>query len=156
MRTFDSNSAESATVGPLEVARWEQYGLTGELPFGAMWYSVPAGSSSLRDCHPELELSIVVAGTASVESAGTVTEVPQGGAFLLDSDEAHIVHNNHQAGPLTIFSAYWMPLGEATEPSATEPSATEPSATEPSATEPAATEPAATEPVGIGTGAAHV
>jgi mannose-6-phosphate isomerase-like protein (cupin superfamily) len=110
MRTFDRNSADSATVGPLDVARWEQYGLQATMPFGAMWYTVPAGQSSLLDCHPELELSIVVAGTAFVESNSTTTEVPQGSAILFDSEEPHVIHNRDQDAPLTIFSAYWMPL----------------------------------------------
>jgi mannose-6-phosphate isomerase-like protein (cupin superfamily) len=110
MRTFDTNSADSATVGPLAVARWEQYGLQDTMPFGAMWYTVPAGQSSLLDCHPELELSIVIEGTAFVECNGTVTEVPRGSAILFDSEESHVIHNRDQAAPLTIFSAYWMPL----------------------------------------------
>jgi mannose-6-phosphate isomerase-like protein (cupin superfamily) len=110
MRTFDSSSAATRTVGPLEVARWEQYGLGSAMPFDAMWYSVPAGRSSLRDCHPELELSIVLSGTASVETGGTVTELPAGSAFLFDTEEAHIVHNRSDDTPVMIFSAYWMPL----------------------------------------------
>jgi hypothetical protein len=111
MRTFDNVSADSARVGPLDIARWEQYGLDGTMPFGAMWYTVPAGGSSLRDCHPELELSIVIEGTALVESdSGTTVELPRGAAILFDSEEAHVVHNRDQDAPLTIFSAYWMPL----------------------------------------------
>jgi quercetin dioxygenase-like cupin family protein len=110
MRTFDSSSAETRTVGPLDVARWEQYGLGSAMPFDAMWYSVPAGQSSLRDCHPELELSIVLSGTASVETGGTVTDMPAGSAFLFDTEEAHIVHNHSADAPVMIFSAYWMPV----------------------------------------------
>lgn len=110
MRTFETSSTEFAQVGPIEVARWEQYGITEALPFGAMWYSVPAGGSSVRDCHPEPELSIVISGHASVEAGGTTTDVAAGSAFLLDSDEAHIVHNRAADGPLMIFSAYWMPI----------------------------------------------
>jgi mannose-6-phosphate isomerase-like protein (cupin superfamily) len=110
MRTFDTNSADSAIVGPLAVARWEQYGLQDKMPFGAMWYTVPAGQSSLPDCHPELELSIVIEGTAFVECNATVTEVARGSAILFDSEESHVIHNRDQDAPLTIFSAYWMPL----------------------------------------------
>ena len=112
MRTFDSYSADSTRVGPLEIARWEQYGLQATMPFGAMWYTVPAGQSSLLDRHPELELSIVVQGTAFVESNGRTTEVPRGSAILFDSEEPHVVHNRDQASPLTILSAYWMPLSD--------------------------------------------
>ncbi len=130
MRTFDSYSADSATVGPLDIARWEQYGLQATMPFGAMWYTVPAGQSSLRDCHPELELSIVIEGTALVESNSRTVEVPRGAAILFDSEEAHVVHNRDQDAPLTIFSAYWMPLAangsdEPAAPASTEVESTE-------------------------------
>ncbi len=110
MRTFDSKKSDFGQAGPISVARWEQYQLGGAMPFDAMWYTVAPGSSSLRDCHPELELSIVVAGTAAVEIAGEITVVPTGMSFLLDSEEAHIIHNRTVADPLMIFSAYWMPL----------------------------------------------
>jgi mannose-6-phosphate isomerase-like protein (cupin superfamily) len=109
MRKFDSSSAQSTTNGPVDVARWEQYGLGSTMPFDAMWYSVMAGQSSARDCHPELELSIVISGTASVEVGGTITDMPVGSAFLFDSEEGHIIHNRQDV-PVTIFSAYWMPV----------------------------------------------
>jgi mannose-6-phosphate isomerase-like protein (cupin superfamily) len=80
------------------------------MPFGAMWYTVPPGSASVLDCHPELELSIVVTGTAHVEIGGQITEVTTGNAFLLDSEEAHVIHNRASEETVTIFSAYWMPL----------------------------------------------
>jgi mannose-6-phosphate isomerase-like protein (cupin superfamily) len=127
MRTFDRNSADSAIVGPLEVARWEQYGLQGTMPFGAMWYTVPAGQSSLLDCHPELELSIVVDGTAFVECDATITEVPRGSAILFDSEEAHVIHNRDSEAPLTIFSAYWLPLAGSPGSPAIESAEMEPS-----------------------------
>jgi quercetin dioxygenase-like cupin family protein len=111
MRKFDSSSADSYPVGPVDVARWEQYGLGSVMPFEAMWYSVAAGQSSPRDCHPELELSIVLSGTASVETGGSITDMPAGSAFLFDTEEAHIIHNRSQDVPVTIFSAYWMPVG---------------------------------------------
>ena len=109
MRRFISESAESYTTGVVDVARWEQYSLGGTLPFQAMWYTVPPESSSPRDCHPELELSIVISGTASVEASEQVTEVRPGSAFLLDSEEAHVIHNRSAGVPLLIFSTYWMP-----------------------------------------------
>jgi mannose-6-phosphate isomerase-like protein (cupin superfamily) len=111
MRKFDSTESESAPVGVVDVARWEQYGLGATLPFQAMWYTVPPGSSSPRDCHPEVELSLVVTGRAVVETAAGSTEVEQGSAFLLDSREAHVVHNRSAETPLLVFSAYWMPAG---------------------------------------------
>jgi mannose-6-phosphate isomerase-like protein (cupin superfamily) len=122
MRTFDSGKSTFAEVGPIQVARWEQqYQFGTTLPFGAMWYTVPPGASSVRDCHPEPELSIVVAGTGFVEVASGITEVGVGSAFLLDSEEAHIVHNRTEDGSLTIFSAYWMPLDDAAAPAGQAP-----------------------------------
>ena len=110
MRTFDLSTGADQYVKDLRVVRWEQYGLERELPFQAMWYSVPPGSESPRDQHPELELSVVVAGTAHVLVGGREYEVPQGNAFLLGTTEAHVVVNRSADAELTVFSAYWMPL----------------------------------------------
>jgi mannose-6-phosphate isomerase-like protein (cupin superfamily) len=107
VRTFKHASSESMQVGEIELIRWEQFGVDALLPFQAMWYSVPPGESSPADRHPEVELSLVVSGCAHVESDGRVVRVAQGEAFLLDSDEAHVVHNA-SAQPLRIFSAYWL------------------------------------------------
>jgi mannose-6-phosphate isomerase-like protein (cupin superfamily) len=74
-----------------------------------MWYTVPPASSSPRDCHPELELSVVISGNAAVEASGEITEVPAGSCFLLDSEEAHVIHNRSPETPLFIFTTYWMP-----------------------------------------------
>lgn len=116
MRLFASDSAESYTVGVVDVARWEQFSLGDTLPFQAMWYTVPPASSSPRDCHPELELSVVISGTASVEASGQITKVAQGSCFLLDSEEAHIIHNRSDTQPLFIFTTYWMPRESADGP----------------------------------------
>jgi quercetin dioxygenase-like cupin family protein len=113
MRHFANDSAESYAVGVVEVARWEQYHLDDALPFQAMWYTVPAGASSSQDCHPEVELSVVISGTAWVEASGQVTEVGQGSAFLLDGEEAHIIHNRSADTPLLVFTTYWMPREQA-------------------------------------------
>ncbi len=115
MRHFASDSAESYAVGTVDVARWEQYSLGDTLPFQAMWYTVPPASSSPQDRHPERELSVVISGSASVEASGQITDVAAGSAFLLDSEEAHIIHNRSTDTPLTIFTTYWMPL-ETEEP----------------------------------------
>ena len=109
MRHFASGSAESYAVGVVDVARWEQYSLEDTLPFQAMWYTVPPASSSPEDCHPEYELSVVVSGTASVEASGQITDVAKGSCFLLDSREAHVIHNRSADEPLFIFTTYWMP-----------------------------------------------
>lgn len=113
MRHFASDSAESYAVGVVDVAHWEQFGLGDTLPFQAMWYSVPPGSSGPTDQHPEVELSVVVSGTASVESGGRVTDIAQGSCFLLDGDEAHVIHNRSADTPLRVFTTFWMPRGAA-------------------------------------------
>jgi quercetin dioxygenase-like cupin family protein len=111
VRVFDRAAADSYRVAGVEVARWEQYSLDGLMPFQAMWYSVPPGAVGPRDQHPEVELSLVVSGSAGVEVGGTVAEVAAGSSFLLASNEAHIVHNRSTTEPLLVFSAYWMPEG---------------------------------------------
>jgi quercetin dioxygenase-like cupin family protein len=104
---LDQSAVPGTQSGQVDVRRWEPFGLGDRLPFFGMWYSVPPGDATLRDCHPEVELSVVVDGTAYVEVAGEITEVPRGSAFLLDSKEAHIVHNRSGDETLTVFSAYW-------------------------------------------------
>jgi mannose-6-phosphate isomerase-like protein (cupin superfamily) len=113
MRHFSRDSADTYLVGDVDVARWEQFGLGEILPFSAMWYTVPPNASSPRDCHPELELSVVIAGSASVEASGEITDVEAGSAFLLSGDEAHVIHNRSADTPLSIFTTYWMPNGKA-------------------------------------------
>lgn len=120
MRVLDRNRSESIRKGDMEFVRWEQFGLDATLPFGAMWYTVAPRSISPRDVHVESELSIVVSGRAGVEVGGTVTEVEQGNAFLLDGNEPHIVHNRSDA-PLVIFSAYWDPATVGGVNASTEP-----------------------------------
>lgn len=110
MRHFASDSAESYAIGVVDVARWEQYSLGNKLPFQAMWYTVPPDSSSPRDCHPEVELSVVISGTASVEASDAITDVAPGSCFLLESEEAHVIHNRSTDVPLLVFTTYWMPL----------------------------------------------
>ena len=113
MRTFDLSTGTDLYVKDIRVVRWEQYALERELPFQAMWYTVPPGSESPVDQHPELELSVVVGGTAHVVAGDHEYDVQQGDAFLLSSTEEHVVQNRSAEVPLTIFSAYWMPLAEA-------------------------------------------
>jgi len=109
MRLFDNTTAETYLVSDIAVARWEQYALGDCMPFDTMWYTVPPGSSSPPDCHPEVELAVVVTGSAAVEASGRITEVNEGSAFLLDSEETHVVHNRSADRPLLVFSTYWMP-----------------------------------------------
>jgi quercetin dioxygenase-like cupin family protein len=111
MHAFDRLTADTVSAGVVDVVRWEQFRPADGMPFQAMWYSVPPGQSSPRDRHPEAELSVVLAGTAFVETPDGVTAVQAGSAFLLDSDEPHTVHNPADV-PLVVFSAYW-PADEA-------------------------------------------
>jgi quercetin dioxygenase-like cupin family protein len=112
MRHFDKSSAESTPIGDVDIRRWEQYGLGDTLPFEAMWYTIPPGCTPAQDKHPEVELSVVLGGTASVEVDGQITDVPTGSSFLFDSEEAHIIHNRSADTPLTVFAVYWMPEGK--------------------------------------------
>src|SRR5690242_9266352 len=70
MRAFQRQTSVHHPAGAVSVARWEQFGVDPSMPFGAMWYSVPPGETSPLDVHPERELSLVVSGTADVESGG--------------------------------------------------------------------------------------
>lgn len=125
MRHLTGETAESYVTGGVDVTRWEQFGLADTLPFQAMWYSVPPRSSSPTDRHPELELSVVVDGTAAVEAGGRVTEVAQGSCFLLDSDEPHVIHNRSDT-PLRVFTTFWMPRRTAGAAGTAEAAATGP------------------------------
>jgi len=113
MRKFDSKTAGTYAVGDVEVARWEQYGLGELMPFHAMWYVVAPGASTPVDRHPELELSIVISGSALVQAGDDSAEVQSGDAFLLDGDEDHALRNRSSEHPLVVFSAYWMPSAAA-------------------------------------------
>jgi len=109
MRTFDNTTADTNAIGDIEVARWEQYGLGDLMPFDAMWYVVPPGSSTPVHSHPEPELSIVVSGSGVLRAGDDSAAVQPGTAFLLESDEDHTVRNHSTDQPLVVFSAYWMP-----------------------------------------------
>jgi mannose-6-phosphate isomerase-like protein (cupin superfamily) len=109
MRHIASDTAEYYAVGVVDVARWEQFAINHLLPFQVMWYTVPPNSSSPRDQHPERELSVVISGTASVEAGGQIVDVAPGSAFLLDSEEAHVIHNRSGEVPLRVFTTFWMP-----------------------------------------------
>ena len=110
MRVINRDNAQLTRSGCVDVTRWEQFGLDSELPFKAMWYSVPPNSSSPPDQHPEVELSLVITGTANVEVGGEITQVTSGDAFVVMTDEEHTVHNNSHDGTLLIYSSYWMPV----------------------------------------------
>ena len=109
MWEFDHKTINVDVIGDIEVGRWEQYGLGDLMPFDAMWYVVPPGSTTPVHSHPEPELSIVVSGSGIVRGGADSAEIRPGRAFLLGSDEDHTVHNPSPHEPLVVFSAYWMP-----------------------------------------------
>jgi len=115
MQSFHYSASVKDAVENVDVARWEQYSTADGLPFKAMWYCIPPNERSPQDQHPEVELSLVLRGTATVETGGRRDTVQQGDSFLLASQEAHTVHNLSPDEPLLVFSAYWMPPGAGNE-----------------------------------------
>ena len=115
MQTFASGSARLTREYGIEIGRWEQYPADHKLPFGAMWCVVPPGGRSDEDCHPELELAVVVSGGGEVEAVATGERrpAPAGTAALMDSRERHVWHNTSADEPLVFLSVYWMPGAEA-------------------------------------------
>ena len=121
MRHLVKEATESFSVGVVDVFPWSKFSLPQQLPFGAQWYSLPPSSTSARDCHPEVELSVVISGTASVEASGEITDVAAGESFLLGSEEAHFIHNRSADQPLMVFTTYWMPLDNRAGPDVVAP-----------------------------------
>ena len=112
MQTFTSGTAQLTEEYGIEIGRWEQYREADrKLPFGAMWCVIPPGGSSEEDCHPELELAVVVSGGGEVEAvaSGERRPAPTGTAALMDSEERHVWHNGSADEPLVLLSVYWMP-----------------------------------------------
>ena len=107
MRKLTVDDAELAPENGILVGRWSQYAGLGSLPFGVMWFEVPAHGQSRTDRHPEIELAIVVAGDAIFTVNGTDTPASPGSAILLEPDESHVVHAN--AEPVRVLSMYWLP-----------------------------------------------
>jgi len=118
VRHLIKEATESYAIGVVDVFPLDNYPVGHQLPFGSLWYTLPPNSTSKQDCHPEVEMSIVVSGTASVEASGEVTDVAAGGIFLLDPEEAHIIHNRSGDRPLMVFTTYWMPLDSSAAPAA--------------------------------------
>lgn len=112
MQVFDYSTSHKDVVDKVDVVRWEQFPAVDGFPFKVMWYCVPPSSNSPLDCHSEVELSIVLRGTATVQTDGSRKTVEQGNGFLLDSSQAHTVFNTSPDEPLLILSAYWMPLAD--------------------------------------------
>lgn len=120
MEKLNAESARLTAEYGIQIGRWAQYAIDEQLPFDAMWCVIPPGGSSERDCHDEVELAVVVDGTADFErpagagrEAGR-TAAPQGTAMFLRSREPHIVHNRSATEPLVLLSVYWLPQAAAT------------------------------------------
>ena len=113
MQSFVYSTAHKDKVESVDVARWEQYSGIAAMPFQAMWYSVPPSTKAPFDRHPEIELSMVLRGTAVVETDSGTSTVEQGNGFLLAGGEGHTVANPSPDEPLLVFSAYWWPEGTA-------------------------------------------
>lgn len=114
MRTYSTAGADLTHEYGIEIGRWAQYPGAQDLPFGAMWCVIPPGGHSHEDCHPEVELAVVVSGTARFELPAdpeSSADAPLGTAVLLDPNERHVYHNASQDAPLVLLSLYWMPEG---------------------------------------------
>ncbi|HEY9475557.1 MAG TPA: cupin domain-containing protein [Mycobacteriales bacterium] len=112
MKAFSSGSATLAPEFGVLSGRWAQYAESGdlpELPFDAMWVVVPPGGRTNEDCHPELELSVVVEGSATFESPNGRTDASAGTTVLMDSAERHVIYNKSTESRVVILSVYWMP-----------------------------------------------
>ncbi|WP_225447200.1 cupin domain-containing protein [Streptacidiphilus sp. PB12-B1b] len=136
MQTFAIGDKELTDEYGIQIGRWERYAGTGGLPFNAMWCQVPADSHSVVDSHPEVELAVVVGGSATFTVDGRDTAAPAGTAVLLRPGERHVITAGSE--PVRILSIYWLP--EDGRPGAEEPGAEEPGAEEPGAEEPGAAE----------------
>lgn len=95
----------------IKVGRWERYPGLDHLPFGAMWCVVSPGGSSEPDHHPEIEMAVVVRGTARYTVDGRTVEAEAGSVILLEPEERHVIHNASLDESLTILSLYWLPGG---------------------------------------------
>jgi hypothetical protein len=111
---FTSDSAVLAEEYGIRIGRWSQYPTSTTLPFDAMWCVFEPGSRSHEDCHPEVELAVVVTGSARFESpdGAPAVEAPTGTAVLLRSEERHVVVNSSPTDQLVLLSVYWLPGSE--------------------------------------------
>ncbi|GAA1255849.1 hypothetical protein GCM10009665_52920 [Kitasatospora nipponensis] len=110
MQKFTIGDSKLESEYGISIGRWSRYPGTGSLPFGAMWCQVPAGSQSVQDNHPEVELAIVVGGEATFTVDGVATAAPAGTAMLLQPGEKHVISAGEQT--VDILSIYWLPGSE--------------------------------------------
>ncbi|WP_265567302.1 cupin domain-containing protein [Streptomyces hygroscopicus] len=107
MQTFTLDETQLSHEYGIGIGRWERYEKTQRLPFDAMWCRIPAHSESAQDNHPEVELAIVVGGTAVFTVDGEDITVEPGTAVLLSPGERHVIKAAED--PVRILSVYWLP-----------------------------------------------
>jgi quercetin dioxygenase-like cupin family protein len=109
MRRVSADSAQLTEEYGIRIGRWTQYPETEAFPFDAMWCVLPPGARAAEDRHPEMELAVVVNGSAVFESGETTIDAAPGAAVLLSSNERHVVRNRSDESPLVVLSVYWLP-----------------------------------------------
>lgn len=113
MHELSESRAAYAPENGLDIARWSQFPAAAAFPFGAMWYVVPPSSASRQDCHPEVEVAVVVRGDGEFEAGGERLPARPGASVVFASEEAHVIHNTSATEPLVVLSVYWLPTAEA-------------------------------------------
>jgi mannose-6-phosphate isomerase-like protein (cupin superfamily) len=73
--------------GPGETVTWVEHLRVTDLSVGT--YSIPAGSADEQSPHTEDEIYVVMAGRATLESAGQRAEVRPGSVIYVPAGEVH-------------------------------------------------------------------
>jgi quercetin dioxygenase-like cupin family protein len=108
MHRLTADQAVMAPENGIQIGRWTQYAGLPDMPFGAMWFTIPAGGRSRLDVHPETELAVVVSGEATFCAGDEELTAPAGTAVVLRPQEEHVVRAG-PAGDVKVLSLYWMP-----------------------------------------------
>ncbi|MGK5637066.1 cupin domain-containing protein [Streptomyces sp. URMC 126] len=107
MQTFTLDESQLSQEYGIGIGRWEHRPTKQPLPFDAMWCRVPAHGKSAPDEHPEVELAVVVGGTAVFTVEGEEVTARPGTAVLLSPGERHVITAAEE--PVCILSVYWLP-----------------------------------------------
>jgi len=107
VQTFTLDESQLSHEYGIGIGRWERYAKEQQLPFDAMWCRIPAHSESVQDKHPEVELAIVLGGTAVFTVDGEDVTVEPGTAVLLSPGERHVIKAADES--VRILSVYWLP-----------------------------------------------
>ncbi|MFK8849708.1 cupin domain-containing protein [Streptomyces sp. Ac-502] len=107
VQTFTLDESQLSQEYGIGIGRWEEHPKKQPLPFDAMWCRIPAHSESAPDEHPEVELAVVVGGTAVFTVDGTEVTAGPGTAVLLSPGERHVIKAAGE--PVRILSVYWLP-----------------------------------------------